>query len=104
MEKGILRYAMEGVLPEEVLWRKKSPYPKTHDPKYRKLVSEELKKLLAEKDAPLFQMVRKENLKSLLDSECEIPWYGQLMQVPQTIAYMLQINVWLTKYQIDVSI
>ena len=32
-EKGLLRYAMDGLLPEEVLWRKKSPYPKTYDPR-----------------------------------------------------------------------
>ncbi len=31
-EKGILRRALRGVLPEEVLYRKKSPYPKTHHP------------------------------------------------------------------------
>ena len=33
-EKGILRKAFEGILPEEVLYRKKSPYPKTHNPQY----------------------------------------------------------------------
>lgn len=31
-EKGLLRTAMQDVLPPEVLWRKKSPYPKTHNP------------------------------------------------------------------------
>jgi asparagine synthase (glutamine-hydrolysing) len=28
-EKGLLRSAMKGMLPDSVLWRKKSPYPKT---------------------------------------------------------------------------
>ena len=31
-EKGLLREAMKDYLPEEILWRKKSPYPKTHHP------------------------------------------------------------------------
>ena len=102
VEKGLLRHAMEGVLPQEVLWRKKSPYPKTHDPKYMELVSQELKVLLASNDAPIFQIVDRAALANLLQSESAWPWYGQLMQVPQTIAYMLQINLWLTKYSIEI--
>ena len=37
-EKGLLRYAMAGYLPDDVLYRKKSPYPKTYDPVYLDLV------------------------------------------------------------------
>ena len=103
VEKGLLRHAMEGILPTEVLWRKKSPYPKTHDPLYLKLVSAELQKVLAQKDAPLFQLVQREKLKALLDAEYTWPWYGQLMKVPQTIAYMLQINFWLCHYSIEIA-
>ena len=39
VEKGLLRKAMEDFLPPEVLWRKKSPYPKTHNPAYLEEVS-----------------------------------------------------------------
>lgn len=102
VEKGLLRHAMEGILPAEVLWRKKSPYPKTHDPLYLTLVSGELRKLLARKDAPIFQIVQKKELESLLNSEYTWPWYGQLMKTPQTIAYMLQLNFWLTKYGVEI--
>ena len=38
-EKGILRTAMDSGLPYEITWRKKSPYPKTHNPIYMKPVS-----------------------------------------------------------------
>lgn len=101
-EKGLLRYAMEGVLPHEVLWRKKNPYPKTHDPRYLQLVSSMLKRLLEQKDAPIFALIRPKALEELLTAEYAWPWYGQLMKVPQTIAYMLQINEWLTYYKISV--
>lgn len=101
-EKGLLRHAMEGYLPEAVLWRKKSPYPKTYDPKYLELVSQMLIAVLQQKDAPIFQIVRKEALENLLCAEYTWPWYGQLMKVPQTIAYMLQINFWLKEYKITV--
>ena len=94
-EKGLLRYAMRGCLPDAVCNRKKSPYPKTYDPRYMHTVSSLLKRLLQEKDAPIFQIVDKQALEKLLESEFAWPWYGQLMKVPQMIAYMLQINFWL---------
>ena len=101
-EKGLLRHAMRGILPEEVLWRKKSPYPKTYDPRYLELVSNMLKVVLAQMDAPIFQIVNRESLENLLSDESPWPWYGQLMKTPQTIAYMLQINLWLQEYGITV--
>lgn len=101
-EKGLLRYAMRDYLPDEVLHRKKSPYPKTYDPRYLQLVSARLEALLRTDDAPLFQIVNKQALKNLLDAEYVWPWYGQLMKVPQTIAYMLQINHWLDHYKISI--
>ena len=103
-EKGLLRHAMEGMLPGDVLWRKKSPYPKTHDPQYLKLVSQRLENLLEQKNAPLFALVRKDMVKRILEEEPQWPWYGQLMRRPQTIAYFLQINHWLERYNVDVLI
>ena len=103
VEKGLLRYAMKDVLPHEVLWRKKSPYPKTHDPKYMELVSDALGKLLMQKDAPILQIVKKQELENLFQAQYTWPWYGQLMKVPQTIAYMLQINFWLERYGISIA-
>ena len=102
-EKGLLRHAMEGVLPQEVLWRKKSPYPKTFDPKYLELVTARLKALLEDKDAPLFQLVSRQAATELLDAEYAWPWYGQLMKVPQTICYLLQIDSWLRNYHVDLA-
>lgn len=99
-EKGLLRYAMEGVLPQEVLWRKKSPYPKTFDPQYLQLVSRRLKKLLTE-DSPLFELVDREAARQLLTAEYAWPWYGQLMKVPQTICYLLQTDFFLRHYHVN---
>lgn len=101
-EKGLLRYAMSGVLPHSVLHRKKSPYPKTWDPRYFDLVSAMLRELLEQKDAPLWQLVSPRAARELLTAEYAWPWYGQLMKVPQTVAYLLQVNIWLREYQISV--
>lgn len=101
-EKGLLRAAMHGILPEKVLWRKKSPYPKTYHPSYMLSVSEKLKEIIADPNAPIHQIIDKKALKELLNAEYAWPWYGQLMKVPQTIAYMLQINFWLQEYHVSV--
>lgn len=99
-EKGLLRHAMEGLLPQQVLHRKKSPYPKTFDPRYEQIVTGKLKKLLGE-DAPVWHMVSKEAAEQILAGESPWPWYGQLMRRPQTAAYLLQLDFWLRHYEIQ---
>ena len=101
-EKGLLRVAMDGIVPQEVLWRKKSPYPKTYDPKYLEGVSAMLRQLLQKTDAPIYALIDKNALMQLIDNDFTWPWYGQLMKLPQTISYMLQINFWLEHYKIQV--
>ena len=101
-EKGLLRHAMAGWLPEEILWRKKSPYPKTHDPKYLALMKRRLEVLLADKNAPLWELIRPERTAALAGEELRQNWYGQLMTRPQTIAYFCQIDHWLRHYNVDI--
>ena len=101
-EKGLLRKAFEGILPERVLYRKKSPYPKTHDPRYGMLVGERLKMLLSRKDEPLFSLVDRKTVEQLYTSEPVWPWYGQLMRTPQTMAWLLQLNFWLKWYKVEI--
>ena len=99
-EKGLLRKAAEGLLPEKVLWRKKSPYPKTFNPSYKKAVSKLLKEVIEDVSSPLLSIVKKEKIQELLDMENTVYWYGQLMANPQIMAYLLQINYWLLKYKV----
>ena len=99
-EKGLLREAMRGYLPDEVLWRKKSPYPKTHNPNYLAAVSERLQAIIDEGTSPMLDFIKKEKLAELLTENKSQPWYGQLMTTPQTIAYFLQLDYWLKKYKV----
>lgn len=103
-EKGLLRKAMEGVLPDDVLWRKKSPYPKTHNPAYMKAVCGELREVLADSSSPLTELADRTALEDLMNANNPQPWYGQLMTSPQTVAYMLQINYWMKKYGLTLNI
>ena len=100
-EKRLLRSAMKGWLPDEVLWRKKSPYPKTHNPSYRAAVTGMLEEILADRDAPLLTLLRPEKIRELIESNSPVPWYGQLMTTPQTIAWFLQLNHWLQTYKVE---
>ena len=103
-EKGLLRHAMQDYLPKEVLYRKKSPYPKTWDPAYSKLMADRLKILLQEHYAPVFQIIDPHAVKALLHAESACPWYGQLMGTPQTMAYILQIDYWLKQYNVTLEL
>ena len=103
MEKGLLRKAVEGLLPKEILYRKKSPYPKTFDPRFEQLMQARLESLLKEKDPVVFSVVKREKLLALLERESTWPWYGQLMRRPQLIAYILQLDYWLRHYRVELK-
>ena len=99
-EKGLLRHAVRDLLPEQIVTRKKSPYPKTFDPRYEQMMELRLQEVLLDKENPLFCLVDREQLKQFLTRESQWPWYGQLMRRPQTMAYLLQIEFWLRQYRV----
>ncbi|MCZ0755370.1 asparagine synthase (glutamine-hydrolyzing) [Anoxybacillus sp. J5B_2022] len=105
-EKGILRRALEGLLPEEVLYRKKSPYPKTHHPLYTELVKARLTNLLNERSSILHEFFEAEKLKEMIETggkSFQAPWFGQLMTGPQLLAYLCQVHDWFEHYGIDIK-
>ncbi|MBU9714740.1 asparagine synthase (glutamine-hydrolyzing) [Evansella tamaricis] len=104
-EKGILRKALEGILPDEILYRKKSPYPKTHHPVYTELVTNGLKEIL-KKDSPLFDLFDKNVLNQLAETSgtsFKEPYFGQLMSGPQLIAHLIQMDTWLKEYNVKIE-
>ncbi len=105
-EKGILRKALEGLVPNEILYRKKSPYPKTHHPTYTEAVKAEMNTVLAQKDAPLFTFINKDKLQEIADSggfDTGAPYFGQLMAGPQLLAHFVQMDYWLKAYNIKIE-
>ncbi len=103
-EKGLLRAAMEGLLPQPILWRKKSPYPKTFDPEYERRMRHRMERLLADRSAPLWALVQPQKARELMEQEMAWPWYGQLMGRPQSMAYLAQIDFWLRHYGVDILV
>ncbi|MBQ7918566.1 MAG: asparagine synthase (glutamine-hydrolyzing) [Lachnospiraceae bacterium] len=106
MVKGLLREASKGYLPDEVLFRKKSPYPKTYDPAYEELLRKELLRVLANPSAPLNHLVDAQKVNAFMQcpSDYGRPFYGQLMAGPQLLAYLLQINYWMEKYKVIIDL
>ncbi len=104
-EKGLLRKAFTGILPDEIIQRKKSPYPKSHNPIYIESVKKNIAELLQKPSAPIWEIVNKSAVWELYDTEGKVftrPWYGQLMGFPQIMAYLYAVNVWLEEYNVDI--
>lgn len=104
-EKGILRKALEGVLPNDILYRKKSPYPKTYHPEYMKLVRTKLNNIVDNNNSPILELIDKQKVKEIIESNgspFKTPWFGQLMTGPQLIAHLAQINLWLEQYNVNI--
>lgn len=102
-EKGILRKAFETELPDEITWRKKSPYPKTHNPIYFKRVCEMTREVLSDKTSPLYDMLNLAKINELMENPdaLDAPWYGQLMRGPQVLAYIVQIYYWIKDNNVE---
>ena len=103
-EKGLLRRAFKGILPDDVLYRKKSPYPKTHNPAYLRAVKEWLQNIIDAPTSPLLEIINKRRVQEILDSNGAafgVPWFGQLMTAPQLFAYLIQVDIWLIEYKVS---
>ncbi len=100
VEKSLLRDAMQGILPNEILYRKKSPYPKTHDAGYERIVREMLERRLARSCSPLAGMLDTARYTALFEGDGRETWLGQLMSRPQLLAWLYQFDVWAEEMRI----
>ena len=104
-EKGILRKALHGIVPDDVITRKKSPYPKTHNPNYLTAVKRWFLEIVDDPSSPLLPLINVKKLRELAASDeakSNIPWFGQLMSGPQLFAYLIQVDAWLRQYKVSI--
>jgi len=105
-EKGMLRESLKGILPDDIIDRKKSPYPKTHHIDYTNAVQSWMKEIMQNKNAPIFQLIDQKHVTEIVNTggdSFKVPWYGQLMKGPQLIAYFIQINEWMEIYKVKIT-
>ncbi len=103
--KVILRQAMEGLLPDDVLWRQKSPYPSTPNPSYFTRMRDNLIQVLDDRNSILHRIVDIKRIKDLVAKGPmaeQIPWFGQLMGNAQLFAFLIQAHYWFSDYHIEV--
>ncbi len=105
-EKGIIRKAFEDILPRDICYRKKSPYPKTHNPVYMRLCCDKVREILSDKKRRINALISYEGITDIMDDPESIssPWYGQLMRAPQIMAYIIEIDYWLESYNVDMEL
>lgn len=102
-EKGIVRAAFRGLLPDSIIDRKKSPYPKTHNPMYFELCAGKVREILSDMTSPLYEILDRKGVEQIIEDPDKIssPWYGQLMRAPQILAYIIQLDYWFRKYHVS---
>ncbi len=101
-EKALLRNAMKDYLPDKILMRKKSPFPKTHSPIYEKAVKDILKNRITA-GGILSDIINKNALEALYSGNTST-WFGQLMAGPQLMAWLVQFDYWFESYNVDLIV
>jgi len=107
IEKYLLRKAFESDLPHDVVYRKKSPFPKTYDPEYTTLLEKNIVDIINKSTSPLLQIINIRYIYEILETKGENlkeNWFGQLMTYPQTLAYLIQVNMWLEEFNVEIDI
>ena len=106
-EKGLFRAAVADLLPQKLLHRTKSPYPKTCSPEFSRLIRGMALRMASEADAPLFSLVDRSRVKALVQSDLnpqDTPWFGQLMAGPQLLGYLWQVDQWMRERNVRIAL
>ena len=68
----------------------------------RALLQQQFRRLLADNSAPIHRFLDRGKAERALSATQDNgrPWFGQLMAGPQMLAYLLQVNDWMERYQV----
>lgn len=94
IEKGILRRAFADVLPDDVLRRRKSPFPKSQNPAYEEAVRRRANEILGDTNAAIQPFVDRSALKKWDESSLNSP-------APPPYELIIQIEGWLKAYKVE---
>ncbi|WP_433788381.1 asparagine synthase (glutamine-hydrolyzing) [Actinomycetospora sp. CA-101289] len=95
-EKSLLRAATRDLLPASIVDRVKSPYPSTQDPGYEKALRSSVAEVLADREAPVRELVDADALRAAVDA----PQDGPSIDTDRArMESVLQIDAWLRRYR-----
>lgn len=101
-EKGILRLALKDVLPEDLLWRKKSAYPSMVNPQYTAALKQMLERILSDPGAPLRALVNVEKLRAALAAPPVANEAPGFLAPARTWGYLAQLDEWFRRYRVRI--
>ena len=99
-EKGLLRKAVEDLLPESVRKRPKAAFPATQDVRYDMAIRAELKQIVdGEGDEPLRPFVNPDAIREITEGEIAAEASFARLRTEGVV----RANAWLKEYDIDVN-
>lgn len=104
-EKYILKQAFKNDIPTNITNRKKSPFPKTYSKKYLEILEKKMLEILNNPNSRIHEIINAEFVQDMISNhgaQLKENLFGQLMTYPQTIAFIIQIDYWLTAYNIQI--
>lgn len=105
--KGILRLALRGLLPDDVLFRPKNPYPSTPNPLYLESMRQKALEISEDSRSALFHFLDRRAVQTLAREQHDpmsLPWFSQLMGLAQYFSYVVQLDDWLRTYRIETAV
>ncbi|MCH5584828.1 asparagine synthase (glutamine-hydrolyzing) [Shimazuella sp. AN120528] len=97
-EKGILRRAMEGLLPNDVLYRKKSAYPMTQNPSYARAMRQRMLEVVMNPQSPILELINAKKVHAIIHNPTEDS--SSYNGPTYLFAYLCQINEWMKEYNV----
>ena len=77
------------------------------NPEYTDVVCNMMNEILNDKTSPILEIINKDTVQEIVDTKgkaYKTPWFGQLMTGPQMIAYLIQVDIWLREYNVNILI
>lgn len=99
VEKGLLRHVFADILPHEMRSRRKSPFPTSLHPQYRRSISEWYLQIVNDANAPLRPFLNVPAARKLATGNLyNLPLAMRLAAMEQAI----QMNTWLKEYRVRI--
>ncbi|MGC9664958.1 asparagine synthase (glutamine-hydrolyzing) [Planosporangium sp. 12N6] len=100
-EKSLLRAAVADLLPASVLQRRKSPYPSTQDPRYERVLRQQLANVVDDPLAPVAGLLNRTRVHELLDAPTDSTGFGAARRV---VELALGLDRWLRRYPVRLAV
>ncbi|UXX96652.1 asparagine synthase (glutamine-hydrolyzing) [Streptomyces sp. AD2-2] len=98
-EKGLLRAAVEDLLPHEVVHRPKSGFPVGKGDAYLQSVRDAVSAMVADPASPAMELLDAGTLRAMVDNR---DWFNGAFTPPPVLPRALQLDAWLRDYHVRV--